>query len=98
MQFGQHVTPAVVLSVCLEISCICLLTKKPVVVINIIIIILFYQGYQGMVDGGENIREATWESVSSMLQVVSDYHGQNSTLLMQLLSNLQKHSLPHHMF
>lgn len=23
-----------------------------------------------MVDGGENIREATWESVSSMLQVV----------------------------
>lgn len=24
-----------------------------------------------MVDGGDNIREATWESVSSMLQVVS---------------------------
>lgn len=31
-----------------------------------------YQGYQGMVDGGENIEEATWESVSSMLQVVSN--------------------------
>lgn len=29
------------------------------------------QGYQGMVDGGNNIKEATWESVSSMLQVVS---------------------------
>uniref|UniRef100_A0A8C5BXQ4 6-phosphofructokinase type C n=1 Tax=Gadus morhua TaxID=8049 RepID=A0A8C5BXQ4_GADMO len=28
------------------------------------------EGYQGMVDGGEdNIKEATWESVSSMLQV-----------------------------
>ncbi|KAA0718651.1 ATP-dependent 6-phosphofructokinase, platelet type [Triplophysa tibetana] len=26
-------------------------------------------GYQGMVDGGENIKEASWESVSSMLQV-----------------------------
>lgn len=29
------------------------------------------QGYQGMVDGGDNIKEASWESVSSMLQVVS---------------------------
>uniref|UniRef100_A0A3Q3JXY4 ATP-dependent 6-phosphofructokinase n=1 Tax=Monopterus albus TaxID=43700 RepID=A0A3Q3JXY4_MONAL len=28
-----------------------------------------HEGYQGMVDGGENIREATWEGVSSMLQV-----------------------------
>lgn len=28
------------------------------------------QGYQGMVDGGDNIEEASWESVSSMLQVV----------------------------
>ncbi|KAM6953812.1 ATP-dependent 6-phosphofructokinase, platelet type isoform 1-T1 [Aplochiton taeniatus] len=27
------------------------------------------EGYQGMVDGGENIKEASWESVSSMLQV-----------------------------
>ncbi|XP_075968635.1 ATP-dependent 6-phosphofructokinase, platelet type isoform X8 [Anarhichas minor] len=27
------------------------------------------KGYQGMVDGGENIEEASWESVSSMLQV-----------------------------
>ncbi|KAM4606615.1 ATP-dependent 6-phosphofructokinase, platelet type [Polymixia lowei] len=27
------------------------------------------EGYQGMVDGGDNIREASWESVSSMLQV-----------------------------
>uniref|UniRef100_UPI003AAE527E ATP-dependent 6-phosphofructokinase, platelet type-like isoform X2 n=1 Tax=Centroberyx gerrardi TaxID=166262 RepID=UPI003AAE527E len=28
-----------------------------------------HEGYQGMVDGGGNIKEATWESVSSMLQV-----------------------------
>lgn len=33
--------------------------------------VLYLQGYQGMVDGGEdNIKEASWESVSSMLQVV----------------------------
>lgn len=45
----------------------------------------FYQGYQGMVDGGENIKEATWESVSSMLQVVSIYHELYAIPLMQLL-------------
>ncbi|XP_037691592.1 ATP-dependent 6-phosphofructokinase, platelet type isoform X1 [Choloepus didactylus] len=28
-----------------------------------------YEGYQGMVDGGSNIVEASWESVSSILQV-----------------------------
>ncbi|KAL0965998.1 hypothetical protein UPYG_G00289300 [Umbra pygmaea] len=28
-----------------------------------------HEGYQGMVDGEENIEEASWESVSSMLQV-----------------------------
>lgn len=28
-----------------------------------------------MVDGGENIKEASWESVSSMLQVVSYFPG-----------------------
>ncbi|VCX40262.1 unnamed protein product, partial [Gulo gulo] len=28
-----------------------------------------YEGYQGMVDGGRNIVEANWESVSSILQV-----------------------------
>uniref|UniRef100_H9FVT2 ATP-dependent 6-phosphofructokinase n=1 Tax=Macaca mulatta TaxID=9544 RepID=H9FVT2_MACMU len=28
-----------------------------------------YEGYQGMVDGGANIAEADWESVSSILQV-----------------------------
>ncbi|XP_052332992.1 ATP-dependent 6-phosphofructokinase, platelet type-like isoform X3 [Oncorhynchus keta] len=28
-----------------------------------------HEGYQGMVDGGDNIEEASWESVSSMLQV-----------------------------
>lgn len=30
------------------------------------------QGYQGLVDGGDNIRPATWESVSMMLQLVSN--------------------------
>lgn len=30
------------------------------------------QGYQGLVDGGDHIRPATWESVSMMLQLVSD--------------------------
>lgn len=29
-----------------------------------------WQGYQGLVDGGDNIRPATWESVSMMLQLV----------------------------
>ncbi|KAK2489737.1 hypothetical protein MC885_021908 [Smutsia gigantea] len=28
-----------------------------------------YEGYQGMVDGGNNIVEANWESVSNILQV-----------------------------
>uniref|UniRef100_UPI003AAC89F0 phosphofructokinase, muscle b isoform X7 n=1 Tax=Centroberyx gerrardi TaxID=166262 RepID=UPI003AAC89F0 len=28
-----------------------------------------YEGYQGLVDGGDNIRLATWESVSMMLQL-----------------------------
>lgn len=31
------------------------------------------QGYQGLVDGGDNICPATWESVSMMLQLVSYY-------------------------
>lgn len=30
------------------------------------------QGYQGLVDGGDNIKEATWDSVSMMLQLVRD--------------------------
>lgn len=30
------------------------------------------QGYQGLVDGGDHICLATWESVSMMLQLVSD--------------------------
>lgn len=37
-----------------------------------------------MVDGGENIREASWESVSSMLQVVSIYNEHKSIHLMKL--------------
>ncbi|XP_027529260.1 ATP-dependent 6-phosphofructokinase, muscle type-like, partial [Neopelma chrysocephalum] len=28
-----------------------------------------YEGYQGLVDGGDHIQEATWESVSMMLQL-----------------------------
>ncbi|TRZ04797.1 hypothetical protein HGM15179_022310, partial [Zosterops borbonicus] len=27
------------------------------------------EGYQGLVDGGDHIKEATWESVSMMLQL-----------------------------
>uniref|UniRef100_A0A2K6UBU1 Phosphofructokinase, muscle n=1 Tax=Saimiri boliviensis boliviensis TaxID=39432 RepID=A0A2K6UBU1_SAIBB len=30
-----------------------------------------HEGYQGLVDGGDHIREATWESVSMMLQLLS---------------------------
>ncbi|XP_069366728.1 ATP-dependent 6-phosphofructokinase, platelet type-like isoform X4 [Paralichthys olivaceus] len=32
-------------------------------------VFFIHEGYQGMVDGGDNIQEASWESVSSMLQV-----------------------------
>ncbi|XP_042200299.1 ATP-dependent 6-phosphofructokinase, muscle type-like [Callorhinchus milii] len=32
-------------------------------------VFFIHEGYQGLVDGGENIREATWESVSMMLQL-----------------------------
>ncbi|XP_062260153.1 ATP-dependent 6-phosphofructokinase, platelet type isoform X2 [Platichthys flesus] len=32
-------------------------------------VFFIHEGYQGMVDGGDNIEEASWESVSSMLQV-----------------------------
>lgn len=41
------------------------------------------QGYQGLVDGGDNIKEATWDSVSMMLQLVRDTdrgHGDRGTL------------------
>lgn len=42
-----------------------------------------------MVDGGENIKEASWESVSSMLQVVSNdvaaFHTANAILLLYKL-------------
>lgn len=31
---------------------------------------VYWQGYQGLVDGGDNIHPATWESVSMMLQLV----------------------------
>lgn len=30
-----------------------------------------FQGYQGMVDGGDNIKEADWASVSGIMQIVS---------------------------
>lgn len=39
--------------------------------LNLVLMLSFPpQGYQGMVDGGSNIVEANWESVSSILQVV----------------------------
>lgn len=47
---------------------------------HIVVAVALLQGYQGMVDGGEdNIKEATWESVSSMLQVVSKAHRKHTT-------------------
>ena len=30
------------------------------------------EGYQGMVDGGENLVEASWKSVSGIMQLVSN--------------------------
>ncbi|KFO63259.1 6-phosphofructokinase, muscle type, partial [Corvus brachyrhynchos] len=38
------------------------------------------QGYQGLVDGGDHIKEATWESVSMMLQLVRDTDRDGGTL------------------
>ena len=32
--------------------------------------IIFFQGYQGLVDGGDNIREAKWEEMSGIIQLV----------------------------
>ncbi|VDO57351.1 unnamed protein product, partial [Onchocerca flexuosa] len=31
-------------------------------------VFLIYEGYQGMVDGGDNIKEADWQSVSDIIQ------------------------------
>lgn len=41
--------------------------------IAVFVTVTVLQGYQGLVDGGDNIRPATWESVSMMLQLVSHY-------------------------
>ena len=32
--------------------------------------IIFFQGYQGLVDGGDDIREAKWEEMSGIIQLV----------------------------
>ena len=37
------------------------------------ILLYLLQGYQGMVDGGDNICEATWQSVSGIMQMVCNY-------------------------
>ena len=34
------------------------------------IMILLSKGYQGLVDGGDNIREVRWEEVSGIIQLV----------------------------
>lgn len=31
---------------------------------------LIYEGYQGMIDGGDNIKEADWNTVSDIIQVL----------------------------
>ena len=36
---------------------------------------LCFQGYQGMVDGGDCIEEAQWKSVSNIMQKVSSDNG-----------------------
>jgi len=43
-------------------------STKPVVVC----LLLFYipQGYQGLVDGGDNIKEVQWEEMSGIIQLV----------------------------
>ena len=38
------------------------------------------QGYQGMVDGGDNIVEATWQCVSGIIQMVCCVFKINSLL------------------
>ena len=40
-------------------------------------LIITAQGYQGMVNGGENIVEASWDDVSGILQMVSYYLAQH---------------------
>ena len=39
---------------------------------NQLILLLFYvsQGYQGLVDGGDNIKEVQWEEMSGIIQLV----------------------------
>uniref|UniRef100_A0A4W5PFZ7 Phosphofructokinase, muscle a n=1 Tax=Hucho hucho TaxID=62062 RepID=A0A4W5PFZ7_9TELE len=54
------------------VACCCLSFQKAVFLkIRVCICVddVFLQGYQGLVDGGENIKLATWESVSMMLQL-----------------------------
>ena len=39
---------------------------------NQLILLLFYisQGYQGLVDGGDNIKEVQWEEMSGIIELV----------------------------
>ena len=34
------------------------------------IFVFIFQGYQGLVDGGDNIKEVTWEEMSGIIQQV----------------------------
>lgn len=46
------------------------------------------EGYQGLVDGGNNIQEASWADVSGILQLVSVYNNLfHYKSLMQLCSS-----------
>uniref|UniRef100_A0A8C9KEK4 Phosphofructokinase, muscle n=1 Tax=Panthera tigris altaica TaxID=74533 RepID=A0A8C9KEK4_PANTA len=47
-----------------------------------------HEGYQGLVDGGDNIREATWESVSMMLQLRSPLKVHGKKYNMQYLAKI----------
>lgn len=37
---------------------------------RIVLVTFFFQGYQGLVDGGDNIKLAHWQSVSNIIQLV----------------------------
>ena len=75
----------------------CLIQYSPFDVPNLFSVLAtpllyIFQGYQGMVEGGENIVEATWASSSNIMQLVS-YLCQKVVLLrffVSMMSNLQK--------
>ena len=60
----------------------------------LIVCLRVLQGYQGLVDGGDHIRLATWESVSMMLQLVSNVQLHAHIFLMETLKEVAKRQRP----